>query len=135
MDARKCLAYLTIEHKGAIPVEYREALGDRVFGCDDCLDVCPWNKWAVATREAHFAPRPHPPLRETLAWTDAQFLEHFQGTPVERLGLARWRRNALTVLGNVGTPGDLPAAETLLGSPDPMVAEHAAWAVDRLRAR
>lgn len=135
MDARKCLAYLTIEHKGAIPVEYREALGDRVFGCDDCLDVCPWNKWAVATREARFAPRPHPPLRETLAWTDEQFLEHFRGTPVERLGLARWRRNALTVLGNVGTPGDLPAAETLLGSPDPMVAEHAAWAVDRLRAR
>ncbi|TAF21752.1 MAG: tRNA epoxyqueuosine(34) reductase QueG [Verrucomicrobia bacterium] len=135
MDARKCLAYLTIEHKGAIPVEYREALGDRVFGCDDCLDVCPWNKWAVATREAHFAPRPHPPLRETLAWTDEQFLEHFKGTPVERLGLARWRRNALTVLGNVGMPGDLPAAETLLGSPDPMVAEHAAWAVARLRAR
>lgn len=135
MDARKCLAYLTIEHKGAIPVEYREALGDRVFGCDDCLDVCPWNKWAVATREAGFAPRPHPPLRETLAWTEEQFLEHFKGTPVERLGLARWRRNALTVLGNVGTPGDLPAAETLLGSPDPMVAEHAAWAVDRLRDR
>ena len=135
MDARKCLAYLTIEHKGAIPVEYREALGDRVFGCDDCLDVCPWNKWAVATREARFAPRPHPPLRETLAWTDEQFLEHFKGTPVERLGLARWRRNALTVLGNVWTSGDLPAAETLVGSPDPMVAEHAAWAVDRLRSR
>jgi epoxyqueuosine reductase len=135
MDARKCLAYLTIEHKGAIPVEYREALGDRVFGCDDCLDVCPWNKWAVATREARFAPRPHPPLRETLAWTDEQFLEHFKGTPVERLGLARWWRNALTVLGNVGTPGDLPAAEQLLASPDPMVAEHAAWAVDRLRSR
>jgi epoxyqueuosine reductase len=135
MDARKCLAYLTIEHKGAIPVEYREALGDRVFGCDDCLDVCPWNKWAVATREAHFAPRPHPPLRETLAWTDAQFLEHFKGTPVERLGLARWRRNALTVLGNVGTSADLPAAEAQLASADPMVAEHAAWAVDRLRVR
>jgi len=135
LDARKCLAYLTIEHKDAIPVEFREALGDRVFGCDDCLDVCPWNKWAVATREASFAPRPHPPLRETLAWTDEQFLAHFKGTPVERLGLARWRRNALTVLGNVGTPGDLPAAQTLLGSPDPMVAEHAAWAVERLRAR
>jgi epoxyqueuosine reductase len=135
MDARKCLAYLTIEHKGAIPVEYREALGDRVFGCDDCLDVCPWNKWAVATCEAHFAPRPHPPLRETLAWTDEEFLAHFRGTPVERLGLARWRRNALTVLGNIGAPADLAAAEALLGSPDPMVAEHAAWAVDRLRSR
>jgi epoxyqueuosine reductase len=135
LDARKCLAYLTIEHKGAIPVEYREALGDRVFGCDDCLDVCPWNKWAVATREAHFAPRPHPPLRETLAWTDEQFLTHFKGTPVERLGLARWQRNALTVLGNVGERADLPSAEALLGSADPMVAEHAAWSVARLRAR
>jgi len=135
LDARKCLAYLTIEHQGAIPVEYREALGDRVFGCDDCLDVCPWNKWAVATREAQFAPRPHPPLRETLAWTDEQFLAHFKGTPVERLGLARWRRNALTVLGNVGERADLPAAEALLGSADPMVAEHAAWSVTRLRAR
>jgi epoxyqueuosine reductase len=135
LDARKCLAYLTIEHKGAIPVEYREALGDRVFGCDDCLDVCPWNKWAVATREAHFAPRPHPPLRETLAWTDEQFLTHFKGTPVERLGLARWHRNALTVLGNVGERADLPAAEALLGSTDPMVAEHAAWSVARLRDR
>jgi epoxyqueuosine reductase len=135
MDARKCLAYLTIEHKGAIPVEYREALGDRVFGCDDCLDVCPWNKWAAVTREAHFAPRPHPPLRATLAWTEEQFLAHFRGTPVERLGLARWRRNALTVLGNVGTNADLPAAEALLGDPDPMVAEHAAWSVARLRTR
>jgi epoxyqueuosine reductase len=135
MDARKCLAYLTIEHKGAIPVEYREALGDRVFGCDDCLDVCPWNKWAVATREAHFAPRPHPPLRETLAWTDEQFVAHFKGTPVERLGLARWRRNALTVLGNVGTRADLPAVEAQLASGNPMVAEHAVWAVERLRAR
>jgi epoxyqueuosine reductase len=135
MDARKCLAYLTIEHKSAIPVEYREALGDRVFGCDDCLDVCPWNKWAVATREAQFAPRPHPPLRETLAWTDEQFVAHFKGTPVERLGLARWRRNALTVLGNVGTRTDLPAVEAQLASADPMVAEHAVWAAERLRAR
>jgi epoxyqueuosine reductase len=135
LDARRCLAYLTIEHKGAIPVEYREALGDRVFGCDDCLDVCPWNKWAVATREVRFAPRPHPPLRATLAWTEEQFLAHFRGTPVERLGLARWRRNALTVLGNVGQRADLPAAEALLAAADPMVAEHAAWAVARLRAR
>ncbi|MSS98898.1 MAG: tRNA epoxyqueuosine(34) reductase QueG [Opitutales bacterium] len=135
LDARKCLAYLTIEHQGAIPLEYREALGDRVFGCDDCLDVCPWNKWAVTTREASFAPRPHPPLRETLAWTEAQFLTHFQGTPVERLGLARWHRNALTVLGNVGTAADLPAAAALLDAADPMVAEHAAWSVARLRAR
>ena len=116
-------------------MEYREAVGDRVFGCDDCLDVCPWNKWAVTTREAHFAPRPHPPLRETLAWTESQFMQHFKGTPVERLGLHRWWRNALTVLGNVGTGEDLAAATAHLESADPMVAEHAGWAVARLRTR
>lgn len=135
LDARRCLAYLTIEHQGAIPEEYRAALGDRVFGCDDCLDVCPWNRWAQQTREEKFRPRGHPPLRETLAWTEAQFLEHFRGTPVKRLGLLRWWRNALTVLGNVGEPADLPAVEALLGHADPMVAEHAAWAATRLRAR
>ncbi len=135
LDARRCLAYLTIEHPGPIPLEYREALGDRVFGCDDCLDVCPWNRWAEQTREAAFVPRAHPPLRETLAWTSAQFAEHFQNTPVSRLGLHRWWRNALTVLGNVGTKGDLPAIEKLLTHNDAMVAEHAAWAVERIHHR
>ncbi len=135
LDARRCLAYLTIEHPGPIPLEYREALGDRVFGCDDCLDVCPWNRWAEQTREAAFVPRDHPPLRETLAWNPAQFEEHFKNTPVARLGLHRWWRNALTVLGNVGTKGDLPAIETLLAHDDAMVAEHAAWAVERIHHR
>lgn len=135
LDARRCLAYLTIEHQGVIPEEHRAALGDRVFGCDDCLDVCPWNRWAEQTREAKFRPRGHPPLRETLAWTEVQFAEHFHGTPVRRLGLLRWWRNALTVLGNVGGPADRPAVEALLGHADPMVAEHAAWAADRLRSR
>ena len=135
LDARKCLAYLTIEHDGPIPEEYRRPLGDRVFGCDDCLDVCPWNRWAKATQEARFAPRGVPPLRETLAWTDEQFVGHFRGTPVKRLGLARWLRNALTVLGNTGTAEDLAAVRSLLGHPDPMVAEHAAWAERELRAR
>jgi epoxyqueuosine reductase len=135
LDARKCLAYLTIEHDGPIPEEYRRPLGDRVFGCDDCLDVCPWNRWAKVTQEARFAPRDLPRLRETLAWTDEQFVGHFRGTPVKRLGLARWLRNALTVLGNTGTADDLPAVRSLLGHPDPMVAEHAAWAERELRAR
>jgi epoxyqueuosine reductase len=135
LDARRCLAYLTIEHKGAIPLEFREALGERVFGCDDCLTACPWNKWAVATREARFAARPLPPLRETLAWTPEDFARAFAGTPVKRLGLERWQRNALTVLGNVGGPADRPAVRSLLGHPDPMVAEHAAWAESRLAAR
>lgn len=135
LDARRCLAYLTIEHKGPIPLEFREALGDRVFGCDDCLTACPWNKWAVATREARFAARPVPPLRETLAWTREDFDRAFAGTPIKRLGLARWQRNALTVLGNVGGPADRGAVRSLLAHPDPMVAEHAAWAEARLAAR
>lgn len=133
LDARRCLAYLTIEHRGAIPEEFRAALGDRVFGCDDCLDVCPWNRWARRTREESFTPRAHPPLRDTLRWTEEEFLGHFRGTPVRRLGLARWRRNALTVLGNVGGAEDLPAVESLRQDPDPVVAEHAAWAAARLR--
>jgi epoxyqueuosine reductase len=135
LDARRCLAYLTIEHDGPIPEEYRRPLGDRVFGCDECLDVCPWNRWARATQEARFAPRELPPLRETLAWTDEQFVERFRGTPVKRLGLRRWLRNALTVLGNTGTAADLPAVRSLLGHPDAMVAEHAAWAERELAAR
>ncbi len=135
LDARRCLAYFTIEHDGPIPEEYRRPLGDRVFGCDECLDVCPWNRWARATQEARFAPRELPPLRETLAWTDEQFVERFRGTPVKRLGLRRWLRNALTVLGNTGTAADLPAVRSLLGHPDAMVAEHAAWAERELAAR
>jgi epoxyqueuosine reductase len=135
LDARRCLAYLTIEHKGPIPEEFRVALGDRVFGCDDCLTVCPWNKWAAATQEARFAARPLPPLHETLAWDEAMFNQTFEGTPLKRLGLARWLRNALTVLGNVGTSSDLSAVRSHLRHPDPMVAEHAAWAEHRLRER
>lgn len=135
LDARRCLAYLTIEHRGAIPVEFREALGDRVFGCDECLTVCPWNRWAQATREQRFAARAVPPLRETLGWDEAGFDRCFAGTPLARLGLARWLRNALTVLGNVGQADDLPAVRALLGHDDPVVAEHAAWAESRLAAR
>jgi epoxyqueuosine reductase len=135
LDARRCLAYLTIEHDGPIPEEFRRPLGNRVFGCDECLDVCPWNRWAKATQEARFAPRALPVLRETLSWTEEQFVEHFRGTPVKRLGLRRWQRNALTVIGNTGTGADLPAVRTLLGHADPMVAEHAVWAERELVAR
>lgn len=135
LDARRCLAYLTIEHKGPIPEEFRVALGDRVFGCDDCLTVCPWNKWAVTTREARFAARPLPPLRETLAWTETDFTRIFSGTPIKRLGLARWWRNALIVLGNTGKPEDVSAVKGLLHHPDPVLAEAAAWAERRLTER
>ena len=135
LDARKCLAYLTIEHKGPIPLEYRKALGTRIFGCDDCLDVCPWNKWAKETKENKFKARPQPALKETLSWTEEDFLNQFRGTPVKRLGLLRWWRNALTVMGNTGTPGDLEAIGRLVNHADPMVSEHACWARDQILSR
>ena len=135
LDARKCLAYLTIEHKGPIPLEYRKALGTRIFGCDDCLDVCPWNKWAKETKENKFKARLQPALKETLSWTEEDFLNQFRGTPVKRLGLLRWWRNALTVMGNTGTPGDLEAIGRLVNHADPMVSEHACWARDQILSR
>ena len=135
LDARKCLAYLTIEHKGPIPVEYRKPLGNRIFGCDDCLDVCPWNKWAKETNENKFKSRPQPILRETLKWTEEDFLNQFKGTPVKRLGLLRWWRNALTVIGNTGTVEDLEAIGLLVKHDDSMVSEHACWARDQILSR
>lgn len=135
LDARKCLAYLTIEHKGPIPIEYRKPMGNRVFGCDDCLDVCPWNRWAKVTQENKFIARPQPVLKETLSWSEEDFINHFKGTPVKRLGLLRWWRNALTVLGNVGDQSDLPAIEKLITHDSKMVGEHAQWARDQIISR
>lgn len=110
-------------------------MGDRVFGCDDCLDVCPWNRWAVATRETGLAARPIPDLREMLAWDDAMFRAHFRGTPIFRLKRNRWLRNVAVVLGNIGTMEDLPALRRAASDPDPLVAEHAAWAVREIESR
>ena len=135
LDARKCISYLTIEHDGAIPLEYRKAIGDRLFGCDECLDVCPWNKWAVPTEETKFAPRELLTLREMLHWDEATFKERMIGSPMRRLKLHRFRRNICVVLGNVGEPEDLPALEKVATGDDAMVAEHAEWAIQRIRAR
>ena len=135
LDARKCISYLTIEHDGPIPEEFREAIGDRLYGCDECLDVCPWNKWAVPTSEVRFAPRELPSLREMLSWDETTFSERMQGSPMRRLKLHRFRRNICVVLGNVGTPEDLPALEKVVQSSDAMVAEHAAWALGQIKAR
>lgn len=135
LDARRCLAYWSVECKGPIPAEFRRAMGDRVFGCDDCLDACPWNRWAVATREATLAARPMPDLRDMLAWDDATFRAHFRGTPIFRLKRARWLRNVAVVLGNIGTVEDLPALREAASDPDPLVAEHAAWAMGEITAR
>ncbi len=135
LDARRCISYLTIEHPGTIPVEYREAIGDHLFGCDDCLDVCPWNQWARTTRETRYAARPYPDPAEMLGWNEDAFHAAFAGTPVRRLGLARWKRNCAVVLGNTGAASDLPALRAVADDPDPLVGEHAAWAVTRIEAR
>ena len=135
LDASKCISYLTIEHDGPIPLEYREAIGDRLYGCDECLDVCPWNKWAVPTTEAKFAPRALPSLRDMLEWDEATFKERMQGSPMRRLKLHRFRRNICIVLGNVGCSDDLAALERLSQGPDAMVAEHARWAIEQINAR
>jgi epoxyqueuosine reductase len=135
LDARRCLAYLLIEHPGPIPEEFRAAVGNRLFGCDECLDVCPWNKWAQATRDAALTPRDYPDVRAMLAWNETDFRTHTQGTPLARLKLPRLKRNACIVLGNIGAADDAPALATAANDPDPLIAEHAHWALKRLRER
>ncbi len=135
LDARKCISYLTIEHKGPIPLSYRTAIGDRIFGCDDCLDVCPWNRWARVTRETELQYRHYPDLREMLAWEDEDFRRYFRKTPIMRLGRLRWIRNVCVVLGNIGTAPDLPALGKCALDPEPLIAEHAIWAVGRIKDR
>jgi len=135
LDARRCLAYLTIEHPGAIPEEFRPLVGDRLFGCDECLEVCPWNRHAQNAREIKLTARPRPDLRDMLAWDDARFRSEFRGTPVFRLKRNRWLRNVSVVLGNIGDASDLPALESASQDGDVLVREHAAWAIDRIRNR
>lgn len=135
LDARRCLAYLTIEHKGPIAPEFRVPLGNRVFGCDDCLAVCPWNKFARASREARFAAGPgtaDPPLAELLALDDAGFRHRFAGTPVKRTGRDRFVRNACIAAGNSGDTTLAPTLAGLLGDAAPLVRGMAVWALARL---
>lgn len=135
LDARRCIAYLTIEHKGQIPREFRSAIGNRVFGCDDCLAVCPWNKFAQASREARYAARletDNPPLADLLTLDDQAFRTRFAGTPVKRTGRDRVVRNALIAAGNSSDAGLLPAIDTLLSDASPLVRGMAVWAMYRL---
>ena len=134
LDASRCISYLTIEHDGPIPLEFRKAIGDRLYGCDECLDVCPWNKWAVPTSERNFAPRTLPTLREMLAWDVATFTERMRGSPMRRLKLNRFRRNICIVLGNAGSREDIPALQIVAAGEDPVVAEHAEWAIEQLKS-
>ncbi|MEL7319223.1 MAG: 4Fe-4S double cluster binding domain-containing protein, partial [Pseudomonadota bacterium] len=136
IDARRCISYLTIEHKGAVAEEFREALGNRIYGCDDCLAVCPWNKFAQQARAAkEFLPRAElvaPRLAELLALDDAGFRSVFSGSPIKRIGRDRFVRNCLYAAGNSGDEGLRDPVEALLSDPDPVVADAAQWAINRL---
>ena len=136
LDARKCISYLTIEHAGPIPHEFRAAIGNRIYGCDDCLAVCPWNRFAEAAQaNTAFAPRAElaaPGLADLLGLDDAAFRDMFSGSPIKRIGIARMTRNCLIAAGNSGDPALRPAVERHLASEDPVVADAAAWAIARL---
>ncbi len=136
LDARRCISYLTIEHKGPIPEELRPALGNRIYGCDDCLAVCPWNKFAdTAHRHIKLAPRSEliaPDLAEFLAFDDAGFRQFFSGSPIKRVGRGRFVRNCLYAAGNSGNAGLLAQVDPLCADPDPVVADAARWAAARL---
>jgi epoxyqueuosine reductase len=135
LDARRCLAYLTIEHKGPIPEEFRSAVANRIYGCDDCLAVCPWNRFARASEEPAFLPRADltaPKLADLLGLDDASFRALFSGSAVKRIGVNRFLRNCLYAAGNSGSPELKLHVAAHLGSDDPVVADAARWAMERL---
>ncbi|HEX2083148.1 MAG TPA: tRNA epoxyqueuosine(34) reductase QueG [Xanthomonadaceae bacterium] len=135
LDARRCIAYLTIEHEGAIDEELRPLIGNRIFGCDDCQLVCPWNKFARRTDEADFRARNDldtATLPQLFAWTEAEFLQRTEGSAIRRSGYGRWLRNIAVALGNAPTtPEVLEALASRREHPDPIVREHVHWALAR----
>ena len=138
LDARRCISYLTIEHKGPIPEEFRAAIGNRIYGCDDCLAVCPWNRFADAARANQaFLPRAElaaPALADLLALDDAGFRKVFAGSPIKRIGRNRMVRNAAIAAGNSGLAELVPVLRALVDDEDAVVAEAARWALARLSA-
>jgi len=135
LDARRCISYLTIENKGPIPLEFRAAIGNRIYGCDDCLAACPWNKFARTASEAKLAAREDlraPALADFLAMDDAAFRAFFSGSPVKRIGRDRFLRNVLISAGNSGNTSLVVACEALLADPSPLVRGAAVWALSRL---
>ena len=136
IDARRCISYLTIEHKGPIPDEFRKAIGNRIYGCDDCLAVCPWNRFAeAASANRAFLPRAElaaPRLGDLLSLDDASFREMFAGSPIKRIGRNRMIRNCLIAAGNSGDPALIRDVRPHLADPDPVVAEAAQWAMEQL---
>jgi len=136
LDARRCISYLTIEHKGPIPPEFRAAIGNRIYGCDDCLAVCPWNRFAQTARDLAFQPRAElvaPALADLLALDDAGFRQVFSGSPIKRIGRDRLVRNAAIAAGNSGNPALAGALAPLQADADPAVADAARWALARLK--
>ena len=135
LDARRCISYLTIEHKGPIPREFRAAMGNRIYGCDDCLAVCPWNKFASAASEMKLAARAElkaPRLADLAGLDDAAFRALFAKSPVKRIGRDRFIRNVLIAIGNSGDTSLTRAAERLLNDASPLVRGAAVWALSRL---
>ena len=135
LDARRCISYLTIEHKGSIPEEFREPMGNRVFGCDDCQAICPWNKEAQPTKEKDFSPRhnlDNRELSELFLWTEAEFLKYTEGSPIRRIGYERWLRNLAIGLGNApSTENITQALESRKEYPSVLVQEHVQWALEQ----
>src|SRR6266480_5551385 len=138
LDARRCISYLTIELKDAIPLEFRPLIGNRIFGCDDCLDACPWNRFAKTSRECAFSARDTTTdisLRDYLRIDDAEFEVLFRKSPMKRVKRRGFLRNVCVALGNVGDLSDLHALERAAADSEPLIAEHAAWAVEQIRER
>jgi epoxyqueuosine reductase len=138
MEARRCISYLTIEHRGSIPEELRPLMGDRIYGCDDCLTACPWNRFAQASREAAFLAREslfQHRLRDFLSLTQEEFSTLFRHSPIKRTKRRGFLRNVCVALGNTGSSEDLPALQVAAADLEPLIAEHAAWAISQIRAR
>jgi epoxyqueuosine reductase len=138
LDARRCISYLTIEHKSAIPEELRPLIGNRVYGCDDCQLVCPWNGFAQPTAEPDFAVRnglDRATMVELFAWTEEEFGERLRGSPIRRIGYERWLRNLAVGLGNAPSSTEVTAAlRARLDHPSALVREHVQWALSRHEA-
>jgi epoxyqueuosine reductase len=138
LDARRCISYLTIELKGSIPLELRPAIGNRIFGCDDCLEVCPWNRFAREGQLMREHTRPElaePGLLELLSLDEAGFKQRIAGTPMLRARRRGLRRNACVALGNVGDEQALPGLQSAAQDAEPVVSEHARWAIEQIEAR
>ena len=139
VDGRRCISYLTIENDGPIPEEFRPLMGNRIYGCDDCQLICPWNRYANVSPEPDFKARPtlpRPPLLELGRWSESEFIKHTEGSPIRRIGYQRWRRNLAVALGNgPAIPDVIAALQLALDEAEPMVAEHIAWALATLARR